>query len=366
MGAFPVTGPQTITFSQAAAGPKTVQRTGAQTITFTQTGVGLKDVSRSASQLLNFVQTQTRGLVLPTGITITESIESRRLEKTSKGRQLTRMFFIKGTDDPVKADAFGPQIGDIYNDSDGNPEGTGFTDATLIAARRNLSPLVVGAGGEKAIGLEVLYGEIDTNPSGVSRQVSLDISGQSVRIERAFSQKNFPSVEDAELKDKWGLAIGPKTRGNELKGVNRIDTAVSMAETHERSRLSQAYKQTLLDLHGTVNRNVFRGFAIGTVLFQGFRANTTADGRWQLQFEFSVAPFSTIIDFDEFVNSDSDILGIEQVVVSGHEYLWIDWKEQAKEDLDKGLKRVILSAHVATIFKDADFAALEIGTDPLD
>ena len=339
MTAFPVTGPQTITFTQAAAGPKTV--------------------ARGASQTLSFAQSQTRGLTLPVGITITESVESRRLEKTSRGRQLTRMFFIKGTDDPVQADALGPQIGDIYNDSDGNPEGTGFTDETLIAARRNLSPLAVGAGGVKAITLEVLYGEAATDPSGVNRQVSLDISGQSVRVERAFSQRHFPS-SDADLEKKWGLAIGPRTKDNELKGVDRLDTAVSMSETHERSRLTQAYKQTLLDLHGTVNRDVFRGFAAKTVLFQGVRASTTADGRWQLQYEFAVAPFSTIVELTEFVENAQ-----ENIVVSGHEFLWLEWVEEVDPDDDTKLLRKIKSAHVATIFEDADFAALDIGTEPL-
>ena len=340
----------------------TFSKSATQSLALTQSGAGPKIVKRSATHTLNLVQTQARGLVITSGITITEKIESRRLEHTSKGRELTRIFTIQGTDDPVQADPLGPQIGDTYDDSIGNDEGSGFTDLSLFVGRRDLIPLLVGSGGPKAIRLEVTYFEVNRNPSGVSRRVSLDIAGQSLLIGRAISQRSFPTSKNLEISKKWGRAIGPITR-NELKGANILQAMVTLSEVHERNRLSEAYIQTVLDVHGMVNRFIFRGFAVGIVLFQGARASTTPDGRWMLEYIFKIAPKEVTRLIDEFVDDDGIPMGPETVTVEGHEHLWYNW---VKQDGGAGKEQYKLkSIHIATIFKSADFAALEIGTEPL-
>jgi len=346
--------------------PTIFSKTASQTLAFTQTSAGRNTVSvHSASQTLSFVQSQTRGLVLPTGITITERIESRNMEHTSKGRELIRIFTINGTDDPVQADALGPQIGDTYDDTVGNPEGSGFTDLNLFVGSRVLEPLIAGSGGPKAVMLEVKYFEANRNPkgSGVNRQVSLDISGQVVRVERAFSQKHFPTLDANQIEKHWGLAIGPETKEFELKGVGRFEAAVSLSEIHMRSRLSEAYIQTLLDMHGTVNRDLFRGFAVGIVLFLSARATTNPDGGWEVQYEFVIAPKSRTFTITEFVKGTKETLD-----VSGHEYLWFEWTKEIDETIgieSVNLLRKVKTAHIATIYKSADFSVLDIGTEPL-
>ena len=317
--------------------------------------------SQGITQILTLVQSEVSAVVVGDGITIKEQVPSRNLQETSEGRRLTRIFVITGTDDPPEAGGLGPQIGDTYDASIGDSGGT-ETDTSLIATSRALSPLAVDTT-IKAIKLVVEYGEADLTPSGLNRQVSLDITGESTHIERAISQTHFPTSRANDLDDEWGKIIGPKNKEGEIVGADKLDTKVSYAETHFRNRLSTSYIVTLLTLHGKVNTSIFRGFAAKTILFEGVNARRLPNGQWELSYKFSIAPFAVESRFDDFIKDDGTT-ETDNVLVSGHQFLWLDVVE-SKNATSGELEKKLRSAHVADIYDDADFGALDIGTNPL-
>ncbi len=310
-------------------------------------------------QNLNLFQSRISGRLVPAGTTIKELIESRNLSDSGDGRELTRIFIITGTDDPVQASGLGPQKIDIYKGNVGD-SGDTFTDSSLIVVDRSLIPIAVDTP-TPAIRLEVKYQEVRlTQKQGVNRQVSLEISAKTTHIEQGFGQVHYPISKRQDQEKKFDDLIGPITPDKKLKGVDRIDTAMALNETHFRGRLSQSYINMLADLHTKVNKSTFRGFAPKRVLFHGVRANRIANGEWQLDFRFVVG--AALVNKEITFRIDKSTTERNDIQIVGHEFLWI---ETGQFDKDNVLLRSILSAHVTTVYELAEFSALDIGTSPL-
>jgi len=300
-------------------------------------------------------------VVIPAGLLLKELKDSRQLEEDGNGRRLTRVFAIHGTSDPVKVSGVGPQRGDIYDASVGSDE-TG-TDDRLIVSNRSVRILSLG---EVAVELTVFYEEVNLSINGIGRQVSLNITGRSKKIQQGFETVHFPTGDAGDLEEEWGDTIGPRTKGGELQGVERIDTAMDYSVTDYRSILTVSYVNTLLGLHTRVNNASFHGFNQKNVLFQGVRATRSGNGLWQLVYAFIVNPIRVVREYDNFISADGEDAPAQTIDIQGFEYLWFEHAEKKAEVGGKAiLTKKLRSAHIATIYEEGNFGGLGLGTGPI-
>lgn len=308
----------------------------------------------SAQNSVGIQQLRWRGLKIPAGISDKERVTSRNLRQTVDGRSLTRIFVIRGTDDPVSAGDIGPQI----NDPDD-------LDPVFFVGSREFNVIAVegdDAGGDDDGGdangvleLTVEYGEVRNNFSGVARQSSLNVTGETRHTELALEQDTEP--QDAA--NRIGVSIGPTGKDDELKGADVEEPVIELVETHLFGTFSVGYRTTLLGLVQKVNDGSFRGFKTGEVRFRGFATRKLATGQTEIQYTFAV---NRNREFQ--VELTDDLGGVNNANIDQQGWQWF-WAEFGSKD-DNGKKvRITRSVSLATVYEEAAFSGLAIGTDPI-
>jgi hypothetical protein len=174
---------------------------------------------------------------------------------------------------------------------------------------------------------------------------SFDTGGGTQHITQALaSVARYP----ASAPDFKG-AIGYD--GENIEGVEITVPVYNWSETHYVADgvVTDAYKQTLANLTGTVNNAAFRGFAAGEVLFLGASGSKRGDADWEVTFRFARTPNRV-----NFTVGD-----IAVASKKGWEYMWIRYA--AVSDLvAKVLVRRPASVHIEKVYPDGDFAGLGI------
>jgi len=150
----------------------------------------------------------------------------------------------------------------------------------------------------------------------------------------------------------FGGAIGVTADG--VEGVDITVPVYQFSETHYRTdaQVTVAYKGAIFTCTGKTNAGVFKGFAVGEVLFLGATGSKRGDGAdddWEITFRFAASPNQTGL-------SVGSINGISK---KGWEYLWVRYADA--EDTGSGaiIKKPI-AAYVERVYDNANFGALGI------
>lgn len=141
-----------------------------------------------------------------------------------------------------------------------------------------------------------------------------------------------------------------------VNGVDVVVPALSWTETYDvpHSYITAAYIKGVAGLTGSVNKNGFRTFAAGEVLFMGCSGQQEWDeqrgnGPWTLSFKFVASPNVTN-------QKIGDITGVNK---GGHEYLWVRYEDAVSSNqLVKKPKAV----YVNKVYREGDFSGLGIGS----
>jgi hypothetical protein len=145
--------------------------------------------------------------------------------------------------------------------------------------------------------------------------------------------------------------------GDSVAGVDIVVPSLSWTETYDvpSSYVTDAYIKTVAALTGTVNKNSFRTFEAGEVLFVGCSGSQEADaqkgyGPWSLSFKFIASRNAQNL-------SIGSITGIQK---KGHEYLWIRYEDDVQDSTSFKRPKFV---YVNPVYKIGDFDGLGIGSD---
>ena len=178
---------------------------------------------------------------------------------------------------------------------------------------------------------------------------SCDTSGGTTKITQALSQSTH--VASGTAPDFKG-AIGVGKNGA-VEGVDIVVPALKFSLTYKmpNSVLTLGYVLTLYEMTGKTNSQPFKGFAAGELLFLGAQAREGSASDPEVTYHFAASK-----------NRESIPVGdITVPSKRGHQYLWVRYRETD----DASAKELVpnpSSAHVATVYEEADFANLQIGT----
>ncbi len=200
------------------------------------------------------------------------------------------------------------------------------------------------------------YGVRDI-PSAEFAQVSFDFKTSRQHTSHSLAVINSYAI-DGRIPSDTGNGIGVSDRG--VAGVDILIPELSMTiSTHiEEDLIDQRYRNQLFWQTGTVNSDMFYGFAPGEVMFAGATAErSSVDQDTQallvrLVFKFDLQPNETAAN-----GRAIRIANLPPIDKQGWDYL--DIRTEAKEDTEAKLKVYEpFEAHVHRIYRRTSFAAL--------
>jgi hypothetical protein len=185
-------------------------------------------------------------------------------------------------------------------------------------------------------------------PTGGST-FAFDTTGGQQHITHALSSISRHAAPGDIAPDFQG-AIG--VTDSSVEGVDITVPVYRWSETHylPDSQVTEAYKGVLFGLTGTVNDDVFKGFAAGECLFLGASGSKRSSDDWEIAFRFAGSPNVSGLTIGE-------IVGISK---KGWEYLWVRYES----DVDDTANRLIQkpsSVHVEQVYRSGNFTLLGIG-----
>jgi hypothetical protein len=149
-------------------------------------------------------------------------------------------------------------------------------------------------------------------------------------------------------------------------GVNGVDIVVPAFQFQESydvplSVLTDAYIRKLGELTGTVNKEPFRGFKAGEVLFVGASGSHEWDeqrgnGPGAITFKFVASPSAG----DGKTLLPLKVGDINNIAKGGHEYLWVRYATVA-DTAKSQITRQPIAVYVNRVYQDGDFSQLKIG-----
>jgi len=179
---------------------------------------------------------------------------------------------------------------------------------------------------------------------------SFDTVGQTTHITQSFKTLTKKSrLLDVDPIDFEG-AIG--VSHDSVEGVDVVTPKLTFSETHIRARtFIRPYTKIRYSLmSGTVNRETFRGFRPGEVLFLG-ASGSIQNNMWSLSFKFATSRNVFRQSFPGFEGSFSK---------KGWDYLWIRYMDVDHPASGLVLKKPIF-LYVEEVYKASFFGSLGIG-----
>ena len=195
----------------------------------------------------------------------------------------------------------------------------------------------------------------DTGGTGnANPQESFDTTGGTRHLNKSLSTI---SKTPAGAMD-YGGAIEVDGDGN-VNGVDVTMPVMTFSETHffKPSKITTEYKKKVFLLTGKVNKAVFKGFAIGEVLFlgaSGRRTGTSADDLWEITYKFAVSPSMSNIEVAD---------GLSVTQKAGWDYMWVKFGEKV---INGAITKTPVAAYVERVYEAGDFSDLNFpksGTD---
>jgi hypothetical protein len=222
------------------------------------------------------------------------------------------------------------------------------------------------------INYEKIGADDTTQTAPLKRARSFDTSGGTQHITNALQVKDSTgTVTDTGEKvyGPSGLDDGASMKGAinvDDNGVNGVDIVVPAFQFQESydvplSVLTDAYIRKLGELTGTVNKEPFRGFKAGEVLFVGASGSHEWDeqrgnGPGAITFKFVASPSAG----DGKTLLPLKVGDINNIAKGGHEYLWVRYATVA-DTAKSQITRQPIAVYVNRVYQDGDFSQLKIG-----
>ena len=187
--------------------------------------------------------------------------------------------------------------------------------------------------------------------------MSFDTSGST-----AHKSTDLLLLDSGVLKDgnfvigedwlKEGQQVG--FNGEDVEGVDIVVPAFKFTETHPipDSVITNKFRNNLFQLTGTVNKDPFRGFEAGEVLFTGVSGSKNGTEKWLLSFNFEALPNKR----------NFDVGGYNVVLKRGWEYIAVRYTKQLSDDKTRLVVKAV-QVDVHKMYETKDFEDLGIGTD---
>ena len=249
-----------------------------------------------------------------------------------------------------------------------------YGDGTLILRKSSIQ--VDEAGGNSWDGT-VIYElaprkQLAPPAPDASPEFSFASGGGTKRITRSLETiGRFPTSNTApdaiEAPDFKG-AVGVSSNG--VDGVDIIDSdSFNWTETHYLTNevVTWEYRRLLATMRGKVNNEEFRGFAAGEVLLVDFEGSKRGSDDWQITFKFSRSA-----NVEETTIGDIDVYFTDGPAKKGWEYLWVWYQPTTQQasvngsTVDVAVAPNPSAVYVEKVYEEADFSALEIGTEEED
>jgi hypothetical protein len=237
------------------------------------------------------------------------------------------------------------------------------TSVQLLAESYSVSYL-----GDDAWQVQISYAkdgaDDDEQTDPLKRSRSFDTSGGTQHITQAkggtvtvrgttttttSTETKFPPTAPS-----MDSAIG--VDGDSVAGVDVVVPQLTWTETYDvpSNYVTNDYIKTVAALTGTVNKEGFRSFAAGEVLFLGASGShewdeEKGDGPWSLSYKFVASPNVT----------DETIGPVTGITKRGHDYLWIRYEDSVT---DNTLLKKPKFVYVNKVYRDGNFAFLGLGT----
>ena len=231
-----------------------------------------------------------------------------------------------------------------------------------VVVRRDVDPIQNQStveGGEGAFRLTVTYRYGLTELTGKDKY-TWDASAEQTNIKRAISQAHYPNAAPAtNVNELIGVTEG------EIEGVDVLTPKGELIERYRDVTLSEAQRDLIMRLGGSVNDATFRGFYQGEVLYTGGTADQQPDGKWDLTYKFLISPHNEDKSgagdghekFDRRLTIETLDGGAQTVSKQGWEYLWFTM-EHARDDASHDVPRVIKHCHVAKVYPEVTMTSL--------
>lgn len=192
----------------------------------------------------------------------------------------------------------------------------------------------------------VSYADKQTDPTG---GYTFQTTGNTLHIVYDITNKPYPVPGKAVIDNKGLIGV----HGKDVDGVDIVQPVYNFTETYlfDQAAVTAAYKATLFQLTGTVNKFIFKGFQPGEVLFLGAEGGSDGLDRVKITYHFSCSQNATNLKV-------GPITGIDK---KGWEYLSIRYIDTL-DGVGVAIAKKPRMVYVHQVYELKDFAGLGIGT----
>ncbi len=242
---------------------------------------------------------------------------------------------------------------------------TDYTDAEeAMSAVHSIAPKVIGNMALQKISVQENHGNgtfvIDANYVPQSSSGSINIAPEKTPIKCSFSTIGGSAVRTQAIKQVMtpgaiSMHNGINFNGESFEGIEVVTRHLTetYTKTFKASHYNSTYKRTLAQLSGKVNKEPFKSWEAGEVLFLGASTNySTADKYIEVTFQFAIELNKKGFDFAGFHLPQRK---------RGWDYMWAHYQDEINQNGDnKILMPKAKGVYVAQVYDFSIFTALGI------
>ena len=215
------------------------------------------------------------------------------------------------------------------------------------------------------IAYEKIGADDSSQTAPLKRARSFDTSGGTRHVTNALDMNNGDVGQrrygPAGLDDAADFKGAINVDDNGVNGIDIVVPALSWTESYDvpSNYVTNAYIKNIASLTGSVNKEAFRGFFPGEVLFVGGSGTHEWDdqkgyGPWSLSFKFVASP-----NVGQTLPK-AKIGDISNVEAYGHEVVWVRYAT-ASDPTKNQLVRLPVAVYANRVYPDGDFSKIGIG-----
>lgn len=215
------------------------------------------------------------------------------------------------------------------------------------------------------INYEKIGADDSTQTAPLKRARSFDTTGGTRHVTNALDMNNGDVGErkygPGGLDDAASFKGAINVDDNGVNGVDIVVPALSWTESYDvpSGYVTNAYIKNIASLTGSVNKEAFRSFQPGEVLFVGASGTHEWDeqrgyGPWSLSFKFVANP-----NVGQTLPK-AKIGDIANVEAYGHEVVWVRYATDADAAKNQ-LVRLPVAVYCNRVYPDGDFSKIGIG-----
>jgi len=215
------------------------------------------------------------------------------------------------------------------------------------------------------IAYEKIGADDSSQVAPLKRARSFDTTGGTRHVTNALDMNNGDVGErkygPGGLNDAASFKGAINVDDNGVNGVDIVVPALSWTESYDvpSGYVTNAYIKNIASLTGSVNKEAFRSFQPGEVLFVGASGTHEWDeqrgyGPWSLSFKFVANP-----NVGQTLPK-AKIGDIANVEAYGHEVVWVRYATDADAAKNQ-LVRLPVAVYCNRVYPDGDFSKIGIG-----